>query len=146
MAGAPGPGVTWFTDRVRLRDRLVITGAVALAALVIVIAIAVGGDSGECPGQPAAIESLTPGCGAAALQLDVVAVDLAPGYEGELTINDIAVPVRVVSSLNRIEYRPGVGKEIERLQAQVNRARVTYWRSDLGRDQSETYAWSFRVT
>jgi hypothetical protein len=130
----------------RLRDRLLITGAIGLAAVALVVAVAVGGDSGECPGKPAAIESLTPGCGDAALQLDVVAVDLAPGYEGELTINDIAVPVRVVSSLNRIEYRPGVGREIERLMPQVNRARVTYWRSAQGRDQSSTYAWSFRVT
>jgi hypothetical protein len=141
MAGAP-----WLTERMRLRDRLLISGAVALAGALLVIAVAVGGNDGECPGQPAAIERLSPGCNAAALQLDVVSVDLAPGYEGELTINDVAVPVRVVSSLNLIEYRPGVGREIERLQAQVNRARVTYWRSDRGRDQSSTYAWSFRVT
>lgn len=130
----------------RLRDRLLITGAVALAGTLIVIAAAVGGDEGKCPGQPAAIESVSPGCNASALQLDVVSVDLAPGYEGELTINDIAVPVRVVSSLNLIEYRPGAGREIERLQAQTNRARVTYWRSSVGRDQSASYAWSFRVT
>ena len=136
----------WLTGAMRLRDRLLITGAVALAGTLIVIAAAVGGDEGTCPGQPAAIESVSPGCNASALQLDVVSVDLAPGYEGELTINDIAVPVRVVSSLNLIEYRPGVGREIERLQAQVNRARVTYWRSAVGRDQSATYAWSFRVT
>ena len=135
-----------MTEGMRLRDRLLITGAVAIAASLLVIAYVVGGENGKCPGQPAAIESLTPGCGAAALQLDVVAVDLAPGYEGELTINDVAVPVRVVPALNLIEYRPGPGQEIERLQAQVNRARVTYWRSDLGRDQSSTYAWSFRVT
>jgi len=130
----------------RLRDRLLITGAVALAGALLVIAYAVGDDDGECRGKPAVIESVTPGCGASALQLDVVAVDLAPGYEGELTINDIAVPVRVVAALNLIEYRPGQGKEIERLQAQVNRARVTYWRSDQGRDQASTFAWSFRVT
>jgi hypothetical protein len=141
MASAP-----WLTEDMRLRDRLLITGAIALAGALLVVAAGVGGDSGECPGQPAAIEQLQPGCNASALQLDAVSVDLAPGYEGELTINDIAVPVRLISSINRIEYRPGVGREIERLQAQVNRARVTYWRSDLGRDQSSTYAWSFRVT
>jgi hypothetical protein len=141
MAGAP-----WLTGYMRLRDRVLIAGAVAIAASLLVIAYTTGGNTGDCPGQPAAIESITPGCGAAALQLDVVAVDLAPGYEGELTINDIAVPVQVIPSLNLIEYRPGTGKEIERLQAQVNRARVTYWRSALGRDQASTYAWSFRVT
>jgi hypothetical protein len=130
----------------RLRERLLISGAIALAATLLVIAYTINGASGKCPGQPAAIESVTPGCGAAALQLDVVAVDLAPGYEGELTINDVAVPVQVISSLNLIEYRPGTGKEIERLQAQVNRARVTYWRSDLGRDQASNYSWTFRVT
>jgi hypothetical protein len=130
----------------RLRDRLLISGAIALAAALLVVAVAVGGESGDCPGKPSAIEELSPGCGASALQLDVVSVDLAPGYEGELTINDVAVPVRVVSSLTLIESRPGVGREIERLQAQVNRARVTYWRSSQGRDQASTYAWSFRVT
>ena len=135
-----------MTGAMRLRDRLLIAGAVALAGVLIVIAAAVGGDEGKCPGLPAAIEGLEPGCNASALQLDAVVVDLAPGYEGELTINDVAVPVQVVSSLNRIEYRPGVGKEIERLQAQTNRARVTYWRSSVGRDQSTSYAWSFRVT
>jgi hypothetical protein len=129
-----------------MRDRLLIAGAVAIAASLLVIAYTTSSDTGDCPGKPAAIEKITPGCGAAALQLDVVSVDLAPGYEGELTINDIAVPVQVISSLNLIEYRPGTGKEIERLQAQVNRARVTYWRSALGRDQASTYAWSFRVT
>ncbi len=141
MACAP-----WLTEGMRLRDRLLITGAIALAGVLLVIAAAVGGDEGKCAGQPAAIEELQPGCNASALQLDAVSVDLAPGYEGELTINDIAVPVRVISSLNRIEYRPGVGREIERLQAQTNRARVTYWRSDRGREESSTYAWSFRVT
>ena len=130
----------------RMRDRLLIAGAVALAGVLIVIAAAVGGDEGKCAGQPAAIEEVSPGCNASALQLDAVVVDLAPGYEGELTINDVAVPVQVISSLNRIEYRPGAGKEIERLQAQTNRARVTYWRSSVGRDQSASYAWSFRVT
>jgi hypothetical protein len=129
-----------------MRDRLLIAGAVALAGALIVIAASVGGDEGKCPGLPAAIEELEPGCNASALQLDAVVVDLAPGYEGELTINDVAVPVQVISSLNRIEYRPGTGKEIERLQAQTNRARVTYWRSSVGRDQSASYAWSFRVT
>ena len=141
MAGAP-----WLTEGMRLRDRLLITGAIALAGALLVVAAAVGRDAGNCPGQPAAIEQVSPGCNASALQLDVVSVDLAPGYEGELTINDIAVPVRVVSSLNLIEYRPGVGREIERLQAQTNRARVTYWRSDRGREESSNYAWSFRVT
>ena len=130
----------------RTRDRLLIAGAVALALVLIVIAASVGGDEGKCAGLPAAIEDLEPGCNASALQLDAVVVDLAPGYEGELTINDVAVPVQVISSLNRIEYRPGVGKEIERLQAQTNRARVTYWRSSVGRDQAASYAWSFRVT
>ena len=80
----------------RLRDRLLIAGAIALAAGLIVVAVAVGGESGDCPGKPAAIESLTPGCGAAALQLDVVAVDLAPGYEGELTIKDVTRTVDLV--------------------------------------------------
>ena len=141
MAGAP-----WLTGRMRLRDRILITGAIALAATLIVIAYNITGADAKCPGQPAAIESVSPGCGAAALQLDVVSVDLAPGYEGELTINDVAVPVQVIPALNLIEYRPGTGKEIERLQAQVNRARVTYWRSDLGRDQASNYSWTFRVT
>jgi hypothetical protein len=130
----------------RLRDRLLIAGAVALAGILIVVAATVGGDEGKCAGLPAAIEDLEPGCNASALQLDAVVVDLAPGYEGELTINDVAVPVQVIPSLNRIEYRPGAGKEIERLQAQTNRARVTFWKSSVGRDQSATYAWSFRVT
>ena len=130
----------------RLRDRLLIAGAVALAGILIVVAATVGGDEGKCAGLPAAIEDLEPGCNASALELDAVVVDLAPGYEGELTINDVAVPVQVIPSLNRIEYRPGAGKEIERLQAQTNRARVTFWKSSVGRDQSATYAWSFRVT
>lgn len=135
-----------MTGAMRLRDRLLIAGAVALAGILIVVAATVGGDEGKCAGLPAAIEDLEPGCNASALQLDAVVVDLAPGYEGELTINDVAVPVQVIPSLNRIEYRPGAGKEIERLQAQTNRARVTFWKSSVGRDQSATYAWSFRVT
>ena len=129
----------------RLRDRLLISGAVGLAFVAVLVASLSQGDDGSCPGQPPVIERVSPGCGASALQLDVVSVDLVAGYEGELFINDQPVPVRVVPALNLIEYKPGSGREIERLEPQFNRARVVFWRSDLGRDQSASFSWSFRV-
>jgi hypothetical protein len=127
------------------RARIIIGAAVTVAIGLIVLAARIGGVTGHCPGQPKAIEAVTPACGSAALQLDTVSVDLAPGYEGQLEINGIAVPVQTVSALNLIEFKPGQGKEIEQLPADFNQARVTYWRSDLGPDQSNSFVWTFRV-
>lgn len=129
------------------RARILVISAVVLAIAALVAAARVGGtNTGRCPNQPAEIERVSPSCGAAALQRDPVEVDLAPGYEGELLINDFAVPVERVAALNLLRYRPAPGREIERLPAQTNVATAIYWRADLGRDQAKRFTWAFRVT
>lgn len=129
-----------------LRARLLVSGLILAAGVAIFLAATVGSQaSGRCPGQPAEIEAVTPDCGAAALAQDVIEVDLAAGYEGDLTINGVAVPTTAIRSLNLIRFRPAPGLPIESLPAQVNVARVRYWKSSQSPDQARSYQWTFRV-
>lgn len=129
-----------------LRARLLVSGLILAAGVAIFLAATVGSQAtGRCPGQPAEIEAVTPDCGASALNQDVIEVDLAPGYEGELTVNGVAVPITAVRSLNLIRFRPAPGQPIEVLPAQVNVATVRFWKSSQSRDQAKTYQWTFRV-
>ena len=129
-----------------LRARLLVSGLILAAGVAIFLAATVGSQaSGRCPGQPAEIEAVTPDCGSAALNQDVIEVDLATGYEGELTINGIAVPTSGIRSLNLIRYRPAPGQPVEALPAQVNVVTVRFWKSSQSKDQSKTYQWTFRV-
>ncbi|MEZ5234588.1 MAG: hypothetical protein AB7W59_13880 [Acidimicrobiia bacterium] len=85
---------------------------------------------------------------AQARQIAVVA-DLAPGYVGVLSINDIVIPDNQLEpddGLNRLTFRPGTGKAVTALNARQNCASVSYWRVELGPSSAgPAYRWCFNV-
>ena len=85
---------------------------------------------------------------AQARQIAIVA-DLAPGYLGVLTINDITIPDNQLEQddgNNRLIFRPGAGKAVTALNGRENCASVPYWRIELGSSSAgPPYRWCFNV-
>ena len=85
---------------------------------------------------------------AQARQIAVVA-DLAEGYAGVLSLNDITIPDNQLEpddGNNRLIFRPGPGKVITELNGRENCASVTYWRVSLGASTAgPPYRWCFNV-
>lgn len=85
---------------------------------------------------------------AQARQIAIVA-DLAPGYLGVLTVNDITIPDNQLEQddgNNRLIFRPGAGKAVTALNGRENCASVSYWRVELGSSTAgPPYRWCFNV-
>ncbi len=86
---------------------------------------------------------------AQARQIPVVA-DLAAGYVGVLSLNDVTIPENQLEpddGNNRLTFRPGPGKAVTALDARENCAAVTYWRIELGASTAgPAYRWCFNVS
>ncbi len=96
-----------------------------------------------------ALEAIIPQREAEVLRQDQVAIDLAPGYTGRLSINGVAIPVgdtTVTEALNLIVFRPGPDKVFEALEDGRNCVTATYWRTEVGPERSEDVQWCFEVT
>jgi hypothetical protein len=122
--------------------------------------------TGTDSSRPSAIETLSPPENAIqVLSQDGIIVDLQYGYEAELRIDGIDIPV---TRLNAVETKPGQqvdlpptavfdpanavlsfqpvkGAVIESLSEGLHTARVLYWKTAEGRDSARTYTWSFNV-
>lgn len=85
---------------------------------------------------------------AQARQVAVMA-DLAPGYVGVLTLNDVSIPedqLEPDDGNNRIIFRPGDGKVVTELNGRENCASVSYWRVELSPSTAgPPYRWCFNV-
>ena len=85
---------------------------------------------------------------AQARQIAVMA-DLAPGFAGVLSINDVTIPDNQLEpddGNNRLTFRPAAGKALSALNGRENCATVTYWRIDLGSSSAgPSYRWCFNV-
>ncbi len=85
---------------------------------------------------------------AQARQIAVMA-DLATGYDGVLTINDVAIPTNQLEQddgNNRLTFRPGPGKVLTELNSRRNCASVQYWLISEGPSTAgPAYRWCFNV-
>lgn len=85
---------------------------------------------------------------AQARQIAVMA-DLADGYAGVLTLNDVTIPDNQLEpddGNNRLTFRPGAGKVVTELNPRQNCASVTYWKVELGASAAAPpYRWCFNV-
>lgn len=85
---------------------------------------------------------------AQARQIAIMA-DLAPGYAGVLSINDIVIPDNQLEQddgNNRLTFRPAAGKAVTALNPRQNCASVTYWKVELGASAAlPPYRWCFNV-
>jgi hypothetical protein len=136
------------------RYRALVAVAVAAALLAIVLGVRATQTGSQDPvsvsGRPEVIEHLIPGAGDEVVQQFQVGIDLAPGYEGALTINGVAIPddeLRIVKQQNQVFFQPGEGKVITELRAGPNCVEATVWRSALGRGaDDESFQWCFEAS
>jgi hypothetical protein len=136
------------------RYRAIVTIAVAVALLAIVLGVRATRTGSEDPinvsARPEVVEHLIPGKGDEVVQQFEVGIDLAPGYEGGLTVNGIPIPeeeLRIVREQNQVFFQPGEGKVITELDAGPNCVAATVWRSAIGPGEAdETFQWCFEAT
>jgi hypothetical protein len=157
--------------RLRRLDRKLLAASLAIAIGLVLIGVAlsqaVTGD--EATNLPPSIEEITPAPDAVqVLQQTQVVVDLAEGYEGQLTVDGVALttvrldelPTLDVEPGEQIEvppgavfepgnaaltFTPGEGSPIESFEPGAHMVTVTYWRSADGPGTARSYTWTFVV-
>lgn len=127
-------------------NRLIIIGALALAAALFGTAIVVYLGNPRTTDLPVAIQEVSPVAQSTALLQSDVVVDLAAGYTAEIDINGVPIPedeITEVMALNQLRFSPGAGKTLERLFTEQNCVRVNYWLIVQGPQSVQTYTWCF---
>lgn len=159
---APAPRQGWPTWL--RRTTIAVAMAVGIGAAVWGAQSSSVGDEGN-PLDPA-IVALFPNDGAQALRQTSVGAELAPGYDGRLTINGIVIPEEQMdgaidptsvsraelqkygirpNSKNRVFFTPGPGKVIEEYDTGTVAITVRYFQERLEESTARTVSWSIRV-
>lgn len=134
--------------------RVIIAVAVLAAAAAIVAGVQATQTGEQEPvtvsGRPDVVEALIPGTGDEVVQQFEVGVDLAPGYEGALTVNGVDIPteeLRLVPQQNQVFFKPSEGSVINELLAGENCVVATVWKSSEGRGlRDQTFQWCFEAS
>ena len=152
-------------------DRKLLFASLAIAVGLVLITLgllrSVSGD--EVTRLPEAIDGITPAPDAEqVLQQTQVVVDLAEGFEAELTVDGVALPTIRLDELAPVDvepgeqvdvppgaifepgngtltFTPGEGTVVETFDPGAHTVTVTYWRSADGRDTARSYGWTFEV-
>ena len=130
-----------------MRKRLImgILAAIAIGGIVFVFS----GPKRKQPGLPPGVESVSPQAGALDLRQITLSADLAPGYQGFLTLDGAEIPqddVQFVLALNTLTLKPLPGSDYETIQAGRHCASVVYWFIGQSRDDgTNTYQWCFNL-
>ena len=142
---APAP---WSKGRYRL-----LVGALAAAALVALVVGVLVTDTAQPDAQGGydAVERFVPAPGDEVLRQAELGIDLAPGYDGTLALNGVAIPeedLRRVREQNEVYFTPGEGKAVERLLAGSNCVTATVWKASdgAGTANDQTVEWCFEAT
>ena len=132
----------------KILDKLPIVLIVGgLAGFIFAFTLSSGGD--EAANRDPAIEELFPAEGSEVLRQTQIGIDLQSGYDAQLYINDIPIPLDEVNirrsdddpgeslpspdqvnSLSRFLYQPAPNKTIEVLPADRNCVLAEYWPLD----------------
>jgi hypothetical protein len=122
-------------------------------AFAVVIAVSIGalvvlGEGSDDDVRDAAVEQYIPAEGDQIVQQEPAGIDLAPGYDGTLAINGVAIPedqLDKVPALNLVQFTPGEGKEVEQYLQGRNCVIATYWLSKDGPGRATSRSWCFSV-
>jgi hypothetical protein len=134
----------------------VIVSALAVAGVLLVWVYnnsAVGSDNAS---RPAGVERYIPEAGSDVLTQSAVGVDVAEGYDADLEINGVRISnvtedpngdgLMKNLSIGLIQYTPGPGKTIEKLEPTKNCIVAHVWRIIVGRSTSKPASWCFDAT
>ena len=146
--------------------RRTLIAVVMLSALAVAVWMVASSNSGQNADLDRdVIISLTPNDGAQALRQTEVGADLAPGYDGRLTINGVEIPEEQMvgardpstvapddlaanglraNNRNRVYFKPGPGKVIERFDQGTVDIVLRYFKEGAG-TEGGTVRWSIRV-
>ncbi|MGH9270181.1 MAG: hypothetical protein ACRDZ2_02800 [Ilumatobacteraceae bacterium] len=164
----PGPPPTPPRRRLN-RELLLISLALAIGLVLIGLGVLRSVTGDEVTDLPDAIEEIAPTPDAEqVLQQTDVFVDLAEGYEGELTVDGVALETIRLDQLapldaepgqqvevppgaifepgnGTLRFRPGEGTGIDSFEPGTHNVVVTFWRTAEGRDAARSYGWTFVV-
>jgi len=135
--------------------RVAIVAIALFAVLNLVVILLANSDTSE-PGTaafPETVEAVTPGPAELTTLVDDVTVDLRDDMIGDLVINGRVIPedqMERTEQLGIVSFRPGKGKELEKLNSGENTVVVYYW--PIADDRPEPlesaplrYSWRFRA-
>jgi hypothetical protein len=135
------------------RFRLLVAAGIVVAAAMILIAVRITDTDPESATKAAApnkIEHVVPVAGSSVLRQSEIGIDLAPGYDADLSIDGVPIPrsqLRLVPEQGQVFFTPGKGKVIEELEAGDTCVDATIWRSSEGKGANDTpVQWCFTVT
>lgn len=128
------------------RYRVVLT-LLGIAFIAIVIGAVLFGPSGGSGSLPDPVDAIAPGDGDLVLRQTTVVLDLQPGYEARLRIDDTLIPdaeVRRIEGTGLHEFVPGPGKVIEEWAPGFHVVEAV-WDRTSGLPDPGMLTWSFRA-
>jgi len=134
------------------RYRLLVGGLAVLAVVAAVVGfLATDADHPDKDARTDVVERFVPKPDDEVVRQFELGVDLAPGYDGTLTVNGVPIPVkeqRRVPEQNEVYFTPGEGKSVERLNAGPNCVAATVWKAadGPGTANDQTFTWCFEAT
>ncbi len=172
----PGAGAATIVDPPRqplfsLR-RLGVIAVLAVAVAVLTVTFSRGEDAGPqgvgC--NDTAVVACTPRPGSHVLRQAEVGVELRSGYDGRITIGNVAIPEEQMqqaldpsspefqrlpadqrnlgprpNNRNVVKFQPGPGKAVERFPTGEVRITIELWRESEGRESSRSFSYSVIV-
>jgi hypothetical protein len=135
--------------------------AVLLAAVVVLgVVIAKGSVTGldrTSETLPSSVLRLVPDSGSHVLSQSTVGLQVAVGYDAELTVNGVTLAPRegvVVDGLSRtvtadgitVTFTPAPGRLVERLASGENTLIAMVWKQSEGRAQAQSVSWSIKAS
>lgn len=135
----------------------------ALAAVAVVLTVYVYQNAVTGPDQTSLatkpyVDRLIPASGASVPAQATVGIDLEPGYDAFLVVNGQRIQnvvsetdpspdgLRKAPTLGLIEYTPGPGKRVERLQTPRSCVDAWVWKTIDGSANAEQISWCFNVS
>ena len=98
--------------------------------------------------RDAAVTHVEPAPGDRVLRQSVIAVDLAAGYTGVLSIDGRRIPedqTERIIGLNRVAFTPGENKDIKELPPGRHTVTVELWDTTIRDAPHRNYSWNFEA-
>jgi hypothetical protein len=124
-----------------------VVGLLALGGVnLLIIGFAISQDSEDTPVLHSKVTQVIPAPNSVIRPQEDIGADLDDDYIGVLKIDGVDIPedqLELRPALGQVLFRPGDGKEIERLAPGRHRAEVQFWPQDTPRQNVENFIWEF---